>query len=70
MDRALRTVNESECPTQLRLPVIEASRHIIIMEIIFRPNSGNLYGRLLKEIWAYYLVDLQLYSSSTSAVDP
>ena len=23
MDRALRTVNESECPTQLRLPVIE-----------------------------------------------
>eukprot|EP01049_Picozoa_sp_SAG25_P024534 SAG25_NODE_11115_length_313_cov_0.953271_1_plen_72_part_01 len=26
-------------------------RHIIIMGIIFRPNSGNLYGRLLKEIW-------------------
>jgi hypothetical protein len=25
MDRALRTVNESECPTQLRLPVIERS---------------------------------------------
>jgi hypothetical protein len=27
------------------------TRHIIIMGIIFRPNSGNLYGRLLKEIW-------------------
>ena len=29
----------------------DSSRHIIIMGIIFRPNSGNLYGKLLREIW-------------------
>jgi hypothetical protein len=35
----------------LRRRVCAECRHIIIMGIIFRPNSGNLYGRLLKEIW-------------------